>query len=440
MIAGLAFLLSGCTPGAGPTELEPAESPATPIPTLRLTDTAIPQSTATESPTPTATHWLQNHDVPIGDIAYKIPLTILHVTDDSATLFFELETRVEGKVVLLPVSGTGQVIEINLNPQQTRYVLPIQGLQRRTEYKVVVLVEPEEGEPFQPGFLAQPWGPVHLRTISEADTVRFGMLSDASFGDPVTTQLILEMAEYDLDFVLNAGDVVDEVRAEIDPFVSYAEKYYKPFEPLLSRMPVYTVPGNHDYDLDIRYEGEPFFYYAFPPFVDPLIPSQTQPENRQFYAFSYAGVQFLMLDTQTFFGIPGRQEQLEWLSERIADTSFKTSLPVFHVSPFSSSVVHPNDSLPVRSSWVPLFEEEGVPLVLSGHFHHYERFTREGITYIVSGGGSSILYAQGQLLPGSELYRRQSHFLLVEIYETRLSLQAIALGGEIIDSLEISLP
>ena len=86
------------------------------------------------------------------------------------------------------------------------------------------------------------------------------------------------------------------------------------------------------------------------------------------------------------------------LKERLADPRFRITIPVFHVAPYSSSIVHPDDGLPVRYSWNWRFEQSKVPLVLSGHFHHYERLVANGITYIVSGGGSSTLYAQGELL------------------------------------------
>jgi len=74
-----------------------------------------------------------------------------------------------------------------------------------------------------------------------------------------------------------------------------------------------------------------------------------------------------------------------------------------------------------------------VPVVFSGHFHHYERLSSNGVTYITSGGGSSTLYATGERLPESIVLARQTHFVLVEIDGKRLTLTATALGGEVID-------
>ena len=147
-----------------------------------------------------------------------------------------------------------------------------------------------------------------------------------------------------------------------------------------------------------------------------------------------------MLDSQVFFGIAGREEERLWLAERLADKRFRASIPVFHVSPFSSSSVHRDEGIPVRQNWVPLFEGANVPLVLSGHTHQYERLEINAITYIVSGGGSAITYAPGAMLPESQVFARKSHFVLAELYADRLDLTSLSVEGEPIDRVTILLP
>ena len=146
-----------------------------------------------------------------------------------------------------------------------------------------------------------------------------------------------------------------------------------------------------------------------------------------------------MLDTHVFAGGIGRVIQDYWMTERLQDPNFRITIPIFHVAPYSSSVVHPDDGLPVRYSWNWRFEQANVPIVLSGHYHHYERLIKKGITYIVSGGGSSTLYVQGDSLPESNVYARKSHFVILEIFSDQINLNAISSDGEIIDSATISL-
>jgi predicted phosphodiesterase len=255
------------------------------------------------------------------------------------------------------------------------------------------------------------------------------VISDASFGDAVTQQFVNEMAAANLDFVLHLGDVVHETEWGLDPYASYAEKFYTPFAPLLQQLPVYTVAGNHDYDATIRYNEEPFYFNAFPP-----APSMA---NRQFYPLDYGGVRFLLLDAMTMWGMPGRAEQDAWLSQQLQDTETPT-IAVFHIAPFSSSSVHPEDSAPLRNLWVPQFESANVPLVLSGHFHHYERLLVNDIHYIVAGGGSEVTYALGPFLPESQFVQRVSSYVLLELGMDTIYLQAIDINGNMIDELTIN--
>ena len=301
----------------------------------------------------------------------------------------------------------------------------------------MVLIGSDAEHLAQPGFAGAEWGPVRFRTPSGEIPLRVGVLGDASFGDQATTQLVELMAGQDLDFVIHTGDVVYDTDSS-DLVNSYTTRFFQPFSPLLHQLPVYTVLGNHDYDAAVRWQGAPFYDHAFPPYPDPDF---SYPETRranQYYAFDIGDMQFLMLNSQTFFGVDGRAEQDAWLAERLADPRYRITIPIFHVAPYSSSIVHPDDGLPVRYTWNPLFEQADVPLSFSGHFHHYERFMAGGITYIVSGGGSSTLYAQGALLPESQIYARRTHFVLMEIYENRIELTAISKEGETLDQATVT--
>jgi predicted phosphodiesterase len=317
--------------------------------------------------------------------------------------------------------------------------LTFDQLEPGTEYEVVVALN-DGGDGFlQPSFRGRAWGPVALKTFPIEGPVRFAAISDASFGDPTTRALIEEIAASQVDFVLHAGDVVDQTEEGVDPYDSYAEKFYDVFEPVLRSVPVYTVPGNHDYDLDIRADDAPFYFRAFPPFPDAAFPGQETAERNQFYGFEHAGVRFLMLDSQVLFGVAGRDVETQWLKERLAESGYRATIVVVHVAPFSSSSVHPTDSQPIRAAWVPLFEQAEVALVISGHFHDYERLEVNDIPYIVTGGGSSTLYAPGAILPQTRMFKRQSHFLLGEIDEDTLTLTAVGVDGQVFDQLTIRL-
>ena len=63
-----------------------------------------------------------------------------------------------------------------------------------------------------------------------------------------------------------------------------------------------------------------------------------------------------------------------------------------------------------RLAWMhPLFLEHRVSLVLCGHNHAYERFERDGLTYVTDGGGGALLYSvTKQLEEGTVTEEEQS--------------------------------
>ena len=194
--------------------------------------------------------------------------------------------------------------------------------------------------------------------------------------------------------------------------------------------------GNHEHYWDIVYRESYAFYHAFPRFPGNSGVITGATATREWYAFAYGDIQFILLNTQSFFGYPGRAEQLEWLEQRLTDPAYRYSIVVFHVPPFSAGV-YPNDGAAVRSDWVPLFEAHGVPLVLSGHDHNYQRLDVNGITYVISGGGSGVLYDQTTNPESSRSFSKQMHFVMLEIYPDRIELQAVGLDGTVFDQVEI---
>ncbi|NMC12961.1 MAG: hypothetical protein GYA34_08770 [Chloroflexi bacterium] len=422
------ILFSTNTQGVVPTN-KPSDTPTLP---------ASPVLTASATPTPFPDYFSRSYS--LSNIEYVIPLTVRHVTEQSATLFFEISKPSAGLLIVRSIDPQKPLQkEIILPENQTRHMITLDNLLPDNHYQVIILLGERESVYKEAVFNGKAWGVVNFHTASNEKPIKVGVLGDASFGDDATKDLIELMASQNLDFVINTGDIVYEVD-RVDLINSYALKFFEPFSLLLHQYPVYTVLGNHDYDAAVEWQGEPFYHYAFPAFADQNFGYPESRIGNQYYAFAYQDIQFLMLDSQVLFGEEGRADQEAWMKERLADTRYRITIPICHVAPFSSSAVHPNDSLPVRYSWTPIFEAGNVPVVFSGHFHHYERLFVNGITYIVTGGGSSTLYAQGSQLPESQIYARRTHFVLMEIFEDQIKIRAISKEGEIIDETSIRLP
>lgn len=442
-ISVLALVLFACraslvSPPSGEGSIPPPAN--TPSATYALTSSApifTQKPTATpEVPTITPT------PIVIGEgpaeIPFVIPLTVQHVGPTQATVFFELESPSPGALIYGPLDpGFGAQAWIPLDPTTARHQIDLEGLSPGVGYQVFVALGPGLENLKLPQFFGGGWGPVRFTTQAlEASVLRVGVIGDSGFGQEVTYSLVEAMSRQDLDFVLHVGDLVYRMWEQDSPLEAFARKFYAPFAPLLVQMPVYPVVGNHDVEKATLFDGVPFYYHAFPPVLVPGFPPSDRQGQNAWYAFAYGDVQFLMLDSQVFFNEQGVEAQTAWLVERLADERFRLSIPAFHVAPYTSGL-HMTDGAPIRRSWLPLFEAANVPLVLSGHDHLYERLEIAGITYIVTGGGTTVLYPESGRLSGSQAFAMRTHFVILEIRGDRITISAVGLDGEIFDQVDL---
>ena len=85
------------------------------------------------------------------------------------------------------------------------------------------------------------------------------------------------------------------------------------------------------------------------------------------------------------------ETQRAWLDSALAASNARWKIAVVHRPPYTCGRYR--GSVEVETTLVPLFEEYGVQLVLSGDDHNYQRFEpSNGVTYIVDGAGNSRLY------------------------------------------------
>ena len=435
MLALLGGLLAGCQ-AIAPVPLE--SSTFTPSATASPTE---PTATFTP-PLPTlGTPFPPFAELPISEISYVLPLTVQQVSEPSAQLLFELDRAATGDLLLRDVnhgSNFVQVIPISANiTYQQVYLGP---LEPDSEYEAVLGLHTPDGSYAQPAFLGEAWGSLRFHNQPTAEPLRVGVIGDSGFGEPVTAKLAEQMAGHPLDFVIHTGDLVYNAGENASTAEAFALKYFQPFAPLLHQLPVYPVPGNHDYAPDARIEGVPYYFHVFPPLADSSQAGPSPSRQRQYYTVVYQNIQFVFLDSQVYFGEPGKTEQEEWLDQRLKDDQFKYSVVITHVPPFTSSVIHPADSQPVRQAWHGKFAGAGVSLVLSGHSHNYERLVVNDVTYVVTGGGSSRLYPALNIDPHSQAFSVSSHFVLLEFFEDQIKILAIDKNGKILDRAQVLLP
>ncbi|NOR88652.1 MAG: hypothetical protein GQ524_00205 [Anaerolineales bacterium] len=374
--------------------------------------------------------------------AYVIPLTIQHLSETEADLYFMLESPAEGAVFYSLYGNSGDQTQwITFNAATDTHLIKVSDLEPGSLYEAWVGVSDDDGVYHPPSFADGVWEPITIRLPQENDwPIRIGVIGDSGFGEDVTYQLAEEMASLHPELVIHTGDLVYNVYQDPSPPQAFIRKFYQPLADLLHAAPIYPVFGNHEGYEDAYWRDQPFYYAAFPPLENSYGGDDFggMLGRREWYAFRQNDYQFIFLNSQQFYSLDLREEQNAWLQERLGGSTSTTNIVVFHIPPFTSGF-HPDDGIPIRQAWIPLFEEANVALVLSGHDHNYERLELNGITYIVSGGGSNILYDKRDTREESEFFTAKSHFVILEFFPDRIGLKAYGLGGEVLDSYTIHL-
>lgn len=158
--------------------------------------------------------------------------------------------------------------------------------------------------------------------------------------------------------------------------------WFGAMEPMLRVGAFLPCIGNHENELD---DTEFADYYAR------LFPSPGLIGTPLYYRFSSGGVHFFSLDTEAPRDM--NSEQYAWFSHEVAavtsEPGFRFSIVYLHRPLYTLGDSNPLVDL--RTLLSPLFEANGVRLVLQGHMHGYERFEVGDITYITTAGGGALI-------------------------------------------------
>ncbi|MEO5768300.1 MAG: metallophosphoesterase [Polyangia bacterium] len=198
--------------------------------------------------------------------------------------------------------------------------------------------------------------------------VRFVAVGDSGSGSADQSAVTDQMNTVPFDFFIHLGDIGYEAgsRANLE------ENFFKVYADYLETFPSFPASGNHEYNTE---DAAPF-REAF------MLPENGGAEGRErWYSYDWGNVHLVVLDTERTGPL-----QAAWLDSDLSANQLPWTFVYFHKPPFSSGE-HGNDGA-VQRHFQPLFVKHGVPLVLSGHDHDYERTSSiSGVTYVVSGGG-----------------------------------------------------
>jgi uncharacterized protein (TIGR03437 family) len=271
-----------------------------------------------------------------------------------------------------------------------------------------------------------------------------GKCSFLSFGDsgadsPQQLALIQRMiAEPGIGKVIHVGDLAYSTGT----YGQFETNYFKPNAPLMSRLPFFATPGNHEYITD---NAAPFLASHVAAVCG--VPSQ---DTGRYYSFDWADAHFVSLDSNLLPDPDSSARMLAWLDADLAATGKYWKIVFLHHPPYPTGF-HLGDPICVlvQQNVTPIVENRGVQLVLSGHEHGYERswpllagqqvYSGPSTTYVITGGGGGIMEPIGSL-PQCALSAQAFHYLRVDMSGTQLSVTATGLDGSTIDQFSLTPP
>lgn len=142
---------------------------------------------------------------------------------------------------------------------------------------------------------------------------------------------------------------------------------------LLRNKFLWPTIGNHETGQSTTATDFPYLHVFSLPTAGEAggVPSGTE----KYYSFDYANIHFVCLDSMTS-GRTATTPMAQWLQDDLAATTADWIIVFFHHPPYTKGS-HDSDAegdlVQLRQNLNPIFEANGVDLVLGGHSHCYER-------------------------------------------------------------------
>ncbi|MCB9649889.1 MAG: metallophosphoesterase [Deltaproteobacteria bacterium] len=260
------------------------------------------------------------------------------------------------------------------------------------------------------------------------DGLRVAVYGDSRDGHGPHRQIMQAIREWDPHVLVHTGDVVQ--RAGV---AEEWANYLAASLPVSDHVPLVLALGNH----------ELYQPWNLPKAerVDALaeamaqVPPPDDAISRRIGAgpatFRVRVGPMLIVSLNSNVSMSAQSQQLRFLrdvSARDPDARFRVA--AMHHGPASSGAHGKHRD---AADMIAAFKETGVTLSLAGHDHLYERIARDGITYVVSGGGGAPLYQRRHLEPGSEAFASTYNWTKVTVEGDALALESRSLEGAVLD-------
>jgi hypothetical protein len=241
--------------------------------------------------------------------------------------------------------------------------------------------------------------------------------------NPTHKEITSLIAKYEPEFVINTGDIVYAGGLESEWY-----QFFNDGAALFKDVPLFVAIGNHESG------GCDIFSRQFDfPNGDKL-----------YYSFDWGNSHFIVLCIDC--GISTDTEQYRWLKEDIetadSNPNVRHLFVVFHEPPYTFSAHAPN--MDARNYIVPLLKTTRTRLVVNGHNHTYEHMFKDGIHYLVSGGGGAPLYPEKEVkyeegeTPYMVKYQMVFNFSIIHVTDKSINVRSFDNSNQLIEEFNIT--
>jgi 3',5'-cyclic AMP phosphodiesterase CpdA len=205
--------------------------------------------------------------------------------------------------------------------------------------------------------------PAATPTPKASVNYQFAVAGDSRGGDAIYSKILERVARDGSAFLIHTGDLVpSDTPDNWSHFLVLMKGFTLPF---------YPVPGNHDISA-----GKNSGYL------------QSSGATAMHYSFDRGAVHFTFVDSSlgSLF-----DSEFTYLDNDLAASQAPIKIVVIHHPPFD-----PAGGTHIMANggdrFMRIVKERGAKYVFAGHIHCYEEAERDGIKYLIIGGGGAPLY------------------------------------------------
>ena len=222
------------------------------------------------------------------------------------------------------------------------------------------------------------------------------------------------------DFVLQTGDLV----ADGDDS-SLWTTFFNIEKDLLRQTAIFPALGNHEHN-------SREFYDIFQ-------------RDKPYYSFDWGNAHFAVINSdianvskiesvRTAFW----EEQTHWLEEDLkAHQSADYRFVAAHHPPFTAVASRQGDN-PHITALTPMLDKYNITACFFGHDHNYQHYLKNGIHYLVSGGGGAPLYDVDKPPVGITVkVASVENFVAVGVEGKTAHVQVITIDGKVLDEFDL---